>query len=196
MKFVQALAPVAALFPIVSAWGETGTYWTTVVTTAYTTYCPSPTTFVLSNVTYTATQETTLTITNCPCTLSVSQPAPITTTEYCTEETSHIGTGTGTGAPGPSPTGTTTKVYPTYGNSSTVITYTPPPTTYISGTIPITSSHPTTLVTGTVPLSSNVPTKTPVGPTTSHPVTVPTAAAARVGPVGVILAAGLAVMAL
>ncbi|CAM1508250.1 Fc.00g050980.m01.CDS01 [Cosmosporella sp. VM-42] len=42
----------------------------TVVTTDYTTYCPSPTTFIHKNATYTATTETILTITNCPCTIT------------------------------------------------------------------------------------------------------------------------------
>ena len=40
MKLSQLLAPVVGLLATANAWGETGTYWTTVVTTAYTTYCP------------------------------------------------------------------------------------------------------------------------------------------------------------
>lgn len=193
MHLTQTLLPVAGLLRMANAWGETGTYWTTVITTAYTTYCPSPTTFALSNVTYTATEETTLTITNCPCTISVSQPAPVTTTEYCDEDPDYYYTGTG--GSGSSHTSTGTKAYPTLGNSSTVITYTPPATTYISGTTPVTASHSPTFF-GTGSYSSRSPTKTPIGPSTSHPVTVPTAAAAKLGPAGLVLAAGLAAMAL
>ncbi len=40
------------------------------IVTAYTTYCPGPTTVVANNVTYTVTSATTLTITNCPCTIT------------------------------------------------------------------------------------------------------------------------------
>ena len=52
MKFTQTLAPLAALLSAAQAWNET-TYYTTVITTDYTTYCPSPTTVTYGNVTYT-----------------------------------------------------------------------------------------------------------------------------------------------
>lgn len=42
----------------------------TTVVTAFTTYCPEPTTFAQGNKTYTVTKATTLTITDCPCTLT------------------------------------------------------------------------------------------------------------------------------
>ncbi|ODQ63589.1 hypothetical protein NADFUDRAFT_53252 [Nadsonia fulvescens var. elongata DSM 6958] len=42
----------------------------TKVVTALTTYCPEPTTLVHGNKTYTVTAPTTLTITDCPCTLT------------------------------------------------------------------------------------------------------------------------------
>lgn len=41
---------------------------TTEIVTAYTTYCPEPTTFVEGTSTYTVTAPTTLTISDCPCT--------------------------------------------------------------------------------------------------------------------------------
>ncbi|ORY71640.1 uncharacterized protein BCR38DRAFT_404702 [Pseudomassariella vexata] len=172
MRLIEVLA-AAGMFSAANAWGQTGTgaYTTTVVTTDYTTYCSSPTTFAYHNVTYTATSETVITITNCPCTFSVTQPPPVTTTSYCPP--SSVATGTGS--------------LPTYANSSTtVITYTPPPTTYLSGTTPITAT-----------LSTSTP-RTPVGPTTviSSPVIVPTAAAGKVGPAGALLAVGLAALAL
>jgi len=46
------------------------------VVTAYTTICPSPTTIVQNNVTYTVSSSTTLTITNCPCTITRSTQLP------------------------------------------------------------------------------------------------------------------------
>ncbi|CEJ80885.1 Putative KLTH0H07414p [[Torrubiella] hemipterigena] len=52
---------------------------TTVITTAYTTYCPGPTTISMNNHTYTATGPTTLTITNCPCTFTHPGPPPVKT---------------------------------------------------------------------------------------------------------------------
>ncbi|KAI0464198.1 hypothetical protein LJB42_001802 [Komagataella kurtzmanii] len=50
----------------------TYTYETTItdVVTELTTYCPEPTTFVHKNKTITVTAPTTLTITDCPCTIS------------------------------------------------------------------------------------------------------------------------------
>ena len=46
------------------------------VVTAYTTYCPYPTTFTQNGVTYTVTSATTLTITDCPCTITKPKPHP------------------------------------------------------------------------------------------------------------------------
>ncbi|KHN98661.1 uncharacterized protein MAM_03785 [Metarhizium album ARSEF 1941] len=44
----------------------------TVTNTAYTTYCPGPTTISIGNATYTVREATTLTITDCPCVLTES----------------------------------------------------------------------------------------------------------------------------
>ncbi|AOW05096.1 uncharacterized protein YALI1_E09438g [Yarrowia lipolytica] len=70
-------APVTSAAPIESA-ENNGTELTTGtvsiiktetnVVTAYTTYCPYPTEIVEGNKTYTVTEATTLTITDCPCT--------------------------------------------------------------------------------------------------------------------------------
>ncbi|KAL1861416.1 hypothetical protein Daus18300_008947 [Diaporthe australafricana] len=46
----------------------------TQVVMSYTTYCPSPTSLVVNSKTYTVTQPTTLTITDCPCTITTSMP--------------------------------------------------------------------------------------------------------------------------
>ncbi|KAF8471267.1 hypothetical protein BDZ91DRAFT_791471 [Kalaharituber pfeilii] len=67
---VIALAAIAA----VASAGYNGTHTNgteltiTETVTAYTTYCPYPTTIVENNHTYTVTEPTTLTITDCPCT--------------------------------------------------------------------------------------------------------------------------------
>ncbi|KPM46319.1 hypothetical protein AK830_g24 [Neonectria ditissima] len=51
--------------------------YTTEVLTAITTYCPEPTTLSFNNKTYTITEPTTFTITDCPCTVSKPySPAP------------------------------------------------------------------------------------------------------------------------
>ncbi|KAI2608624.1 uncharacterized protein GGS25DRAFT_491033 [Hypoxylon fragiforme] len=168
MRPIQILAPVVGLIATAKA-GGLSTVWTTVVETDYTTYCPSATTFAWKNVTYTATTETTLTITNCPCTVTYSQPPPVTTTSYATTPT-YV------------PTGTIGTSYSSYSNaSSTVITFTPPPSTYISGTTPITVSA----------------TNTPIPPTTSGPIVIPTAGAEKLAaPAGALLVVGLAAFAL
>jgi len=70
MKFSAA---VLALAGAASAYSNV-TY-TTEVVTAITTYCPEPTTITYGETTYTITEATTLTITDCPCTVKV----PVTT---------------------------------------------------------------------------------------------------------------------
>ncbi|KAF4456516.1 putative SED1-abundant cell surface glycoprotein [Fusarium austroafricanum] len=82
-------------------YGNNGTHYTTEVVTAITTYCPGATTLTYGDKTYTVTKETTLTITDCPCTVSypvkpthpVVPPVKYTTevvtavTTYCPEPT-------------------------------------------------------------------------------------------------------------
>ncbi|KAI8303768.1 hypothetical protein K4K61_006719 [Colletotrichum sp. SAR11_59] len=51
MKSMQILAPAAGLFAVANAWGtDVHTSYTTIVTTAYETYCPSPTTASFSSI--------------------------------------------------------------------------------------------------------------------------------------------------
>jgi len=66
-----SVAAVIALAASVASAGYTnGTVvYTTEVHTAYTTVCPAATELTFNGVTYTATASTTLTITNCPCTI-------------------------------------------------------------------------------------------------------------------------------
>ncbi|KAE9377339.1 acid phosphatase [Stipitochalara longipes BDJ] len=59
--------------------GSATTYVTTQTVTAYTTYCPSATTFTQGNSTYAVTGPTTLTIKNCPCTLTYTTTGPVPT---------------------------------------------------------------------------------------------------------------------
>jgi outer membrane biosynthesis protein TonB len=77
MKFTQFLGPAAALFAAVSAEVVT----VTTVVDEYTTYCPGPTVIAHKNVTYTATTETYLTITNCPCTITTTLPPVVPTSQ-------------------------------------------------------------------------------------------------------------------
>ncbi|KAH8881602.1 hypothetical protein GQ53DRAFT_832287 [Thozetella sp. PMI_491] len=72
MKFSAAVLIAAAAGA--SAWKSNVTY-TTEVVTAYTTYCPGPTEITHGGTTYTVTEATTLTITDCPCTIT----KPVTT---------------------------------------------------------------------------------------------------------------------
>jgi hypothetical protein len=84
MQF-SPVALVLGLAAAVQAMGNSSVVYTTITTDFYTTVCPTPTTFVAGNSTYTVTQSTTLTITNCPCTISHPVTTPTTsstTTPY------------------------------------------------------------------------------------------------------------------
>jgi hypothetical protein len=65
---VAAVIALAASTAAASYTNGTVVY-TTEVHTAYTTVCPAATELTFNGVTYTATASTTLTITNCPCTI-------------------------------------------------------------------------------------------------------------------------------
>jgi len=76
---------IAALAATVSAnYNTTAIQYTTEVHTAYTTVCPASTELTFNGVTYTATESTTLTITNCPCTIV----KPVTTSSVVAYPTS------------------------------------------------------------------------------------------------------------
>jgi len=77
MKFLA----VAALVGAAAAAMHGNVTYTTEVVTAYTTYCPEATTLTYANKTYTITSATTLTITDCPCT--VSKPVLTSTVTAC-----------------------------------------------------------------------------------------------------------------
>lgn len=71
MKFAAVLALAAGAM----AFKNETVHYTTEVVTAVTTYCPGPTTVTYGESTYTVTEATTLTISDCPCTIKV----PVTT---------------------------------------------------------------------------------------------------------------------
>jgi len=118
-----SVAAVLALAASTAAAGYTnGTVvYTTEVHTAYTTVCPASTELTFNGVTYTATASTTLTITNCPCTIvkpvtTKSAVAPASTPVY------HNGTAA-----------TTTKVVPPPAGTGSVVPTSSPSTITTSG---------------------------------------------------------------
>ncbi|ODV84074.1 hypothetical protein CANARDRAFT_177239 [[Candida] arabinofermentans NRRL YB-2248] len=86
MQF-KFLAPLALATSAFAAYSNetvsTITYETTIseVVTALTTYCPASTEIVTNGKTYTVTGATTLTITDCPCT--ISEVSTVTTVTTC-----------------------------------------------------------------------------------------------------------------
>jgi len=83
MQFsVVALAAFAAT---AAAWSN-GTAYTTEIVDVYTTVCPAATSFSINGQTYTVTESTTLTITNCPCTVV----KPVTTTSAVVATTAPV----------------------------------------------------------------------------------------------------------
>jgi len=82
MKFstAAALAAVAGT----QAWASNVTY-TTEIVTALTTWCPASTQVTYGGSTYTVTEATTLTITNCPCTIT----KPVTTSSASAKTTKY-----------------------------------------------------------------------------------------------------------
>jgi hypothetical protein len=89
MRFTAALT-VAAMAGVSAAHGGiehpkngTAPAYVTEVVTAYTTYCPEPTEITHAGETYTVTEATTLTITNCPGGCTVVKPATSSVVSVC-----------------------------------------------------------------------------------------------------------------
>lgn len=80
MQFSIAALAVAAVGVAATAHHGNVTY-TTVTTDKIEYYCPGPTEIVHGSKTYTVTEETTLTITDCPCT--VTKPVLTSTEVAC-----------------------------------------------------------------------------------------------------------------
>ena len=77
MKFSFA----AVLAAVAGAQAFKNVTYTTEVVTALTTYCPEPTQLTYDGHTYTVTKATTLTISNCPCT--VTKPITVISSVIC-----------------------------------------------------------------------------------------------------------------
>ncbi|KAI0885658.1 uncharacterized protein GGS22DRAFT_132034 [Annulohypoxylon maeteangense] len=148
MKFTIAAVALAtgvsASYPVASysasantttaATTTAATAYTTEVVTSYETYCPGPTKITYGSNTYTVTEATTLTITDCPCT--ISKPVYTTSSVACTTCTSAPVPVYPTSAPAPPP------VYP----NSTAPAVTPS-SAHSTGSIPSTSTTPSTIPT-------------------------------------------------
>lgn len=121
-----SVVALAALVATVSAAHNGTVVYTTEVHTAYTTVCPASTELTFNGITYTATESTTLTITNCPCT--VVKPVTTSSVVYCNTCTP-----------------TNTPVAPVYTNGTTAVPTVAPTTTKGSvGTTLVPSAGPTT----------------------------------------------------
>ncbi|EGY18319.1 Clock-controlled protein 6 like [Verticillium longisporum] len=81
MKYSAATVLAAATAVMAGAYGHNNVTYTTEVVEVYTTYCPEPTTLTHGDKTYTITSATTLTITDCPCT--ISKPVLTTSVVEC-----------------------------------------------------------------------------------------------------------------
>ncbi|MCJ1383728.1 hypothetical protein MMC17_006842 [Xylographa soralifera] len=140
----SVIAVSAALVAGASAQWNGTTVYTTEVVTAYTTYCPAATSIVHGNQTYTVTEATTLTITNCPCT--VTKPVLASTSVPCTT-CSAVSTSAAA-----IPITTSPVSGPTYANSST------------AAAIPATSVASVGLPTTAGPSASSTPFKGAANP--------------------------------
>ncbi|KAI1344754.1 hypothetical protein F5Y15DRAFT_3697 [Xylariaceae sp. FL0016] len=138
-SFVAAVALAAGVSASYSAAPAGNVTYTTEVVTAYTTYCPAATTMTYGTDTYTVTEPTTLTITNCPGGCTISKPVYTTSSVICaTCEGSY---------PTTAPAETSPAAYPTTG--------------YTNGTVAV----PTTVATstgGVYPTGSSSPSSSPI----------------------------------
>lgn len=78
MKFTATVVLAAAAAGVSAS---SNVSYVTEVVTAYTTYCPGPTEITHGGKTYTITEATTLTITDCPCT--ITKPVLTTSAVVC-----------------------------------------------------------------------------------------------------------------
>ncbi|EEP76032.1 predicted protein [Uncinocarpus reesii 1704] len=91
MRFSVAASLALAAGASATIINPTGASVITEVVTQYTTYCPGPTTITHGTNTYTVTEATTLTITDCPCT--VTRPIITSTVSECNDCPAPSGTG-------------------------------------------------------------------------------------------------------
>ncbi|KAI2639959.1 hypothetical protein GGS21DRAFT_388525 [Xylaria nigripes] len=172
MKYAIAAAAalaagVLADYPAYPAAANVTSY-TTQVVTSYETYCPGPTQITYGTNTYTITEATTLTITDCPCTVSV----PVLTTSSVSCSTCGGGNG-GSGSSG-SVGVTPTISAPGYSSGSPLVTnpsgnigsvgysHPVPPASFSSRKPDLsTTGVPTSVPTNSVPVTGAHPSPTP-----------------------------------
>ncbi|OBT67455.1 hypothetical protein VE03_03043 [Pseudogymnoascus sp. 23342-1-I1] len=145
--------------------------WVTTTVSAYVTVCPSPTTFTQGVQTYTVIEATTLTITNCPCTISYPAPPTVATTPPPVASVPvPIGTGLNTPSGGPIVITNHTSIPPILQSSNstrtTLIAVTAPPPRTTQPLITLggsTTSIPTPVAETPVPVPNTpvLPTPTP-----------------------------------
>lgn len=110
-----SVVALAALVATASASYTNGTVmYTTEVYTAYTTVCPAATELTFNGKTYTATESTTLTITNCPCTVV----KPVTTSSVVAPSSAPVYANTTTPAAATTPAATKSAVGTTSAKAS------------------------------------------------------------------------------
>lgn len=122
---VAAVIALAATVVSAGAYKNETVVYTTEVHTAYTTVCPASTQLTFNGVTYTATASTTLTITNCPCTIV----KPVTTSAVVVPSSAPVYPNGTTPAVTTSVPAATTAV----GTTSAKGTATPTPSTITAG---------------------------------------------------------------
>jgi len=129
MQFTNAVA-VLAVAATASAYSNDTVVYTTLVVDSYTTVCPASSTITFNGVTYTntLTESSTITVTNCPCTVS----APVYTTSSVAVPT-------------------VTPVYPTSNGTTTAVAVVP--TTAPAGVVGTTSAVVTSAVATATPSS-------------------------------------------
>ncbi|KAK6503257.1 hypothetical protein TWF481_008286 [Arthrobotrys musiformis] len=110
MKFSAVLATFASVAAVLAQdyyqppSNETAVSYTTTVVSSYVTYCPYATVITEGTQVYTVTEATTLTITNCPCTRTLT--CSTTTSTSCPPTSTPVYVPPTTYAPVPEPTPT------------------------------------------------------------------------------------------
>ncbi|KAG5928265.1 hypothetical protein E4U53_002714 [Claviceps sorghi] len=110
MKFAAAIVAAAAVGANAHWKNNATVHYTTEVVDKYVTYCPGAMAVTHGGQVYTVTEPTTLTITNCPCT--ITRPVLTTSTVICNTGACAVPTATGAVPTGPG-------VVPTGGSTAT-----------------------------------------------------------------------------
>ncbi|KFY11526.1 hypothetical protein V492_04403 [Pseudogymnoascus sp. VKM F-4246] len=142
---------------------ETVDVWVITTVSAYVTICPTPTTFTQGVQTYTIVTATTLTITNCPCTISYPSP-PTVATNPPTVASVPVPVGTGLTPSGNPIVVTNNTIIPSVpvANPPAPVSFNTTRTTFIAGTAPPPhATQPLITLGGSTPI---IPTPVPETP--------------------------------